>query len=401
MKRSELTLAVVLGGVLALGAMQAGCATAPAIGTGAATEPVAPVRQDSPQGAEPAPDELDRLVAPVALYPDALTAQVLAASTYPIEVVEADRWMHEHSGLDGPARARAVNLQSWPASVKALTEVPAVLAMMDTNLTWTSALGEAYLDEPQNVLDAVQVMRRRAQLAGNLQSTPQETVSDEEQEIVIEPTDPEVVYIPEYDPWMVYGAPLVIYPGWVDMPGLFIGGYGIDFGLGIPIGYFGGFPWGWSDWGADWHGPWLRFHHHPYASSGSGFINHRHVGLGRPGIRHSDFAAGAAPADAHHGIFGASGGRYSGGLPAGHMPTGGVRPGGFQGGGFHGGGFQGGGFHGGGFHGGGFQGGGFHGGGFQGGGFQGGGFHGGGFRGGGFHGGGFHGGGFHGGGPRR
>jgi Protein of unknown function (DUF3300) len=362
MKCSELTLTIMLGGMLALGVMQIGCAATPEVAKAAASGAVVPVRQAPAQGEEPAPVELDRLVAPVALYPDALAAQVLAASTYPVEVVEADRWMHEHSGLDEPARARAVNLQSWDPSVKALTEVPAVLAMMDTNLTWTSALGEAYLGEPQRVLDAVQVMRRRAQLAGNLQSTPEETVSDEEQEILIEPADPQVVYVPEYDPWIVYGAPLVTYPGWVEMPGLFTDGYGIDFGLGIPIGYFGVFPWAWSDWGADWRGHRLRFHQHPYASSGSAFINHRHVGLGRPAVRHFGFAAGLAPADLNHGVFGAAG-RYGGGLPPGRAYAGGSRPGSFYGTGspaahFPGAGVRPGGFHGGGFHGGGFHGGG-------------------------------------------
>lgn len=372
MKRPELTLYVMLGGMLALGATQAGSAATPQAVTAAATATVMPGRKEPLRGEEPTRAQLDRLVAPVALYPDALAAQVLAASTYPIEVVEADRWMQGHSGLDGPARARAVNLQSWDSSVKALTEVPAVLAMMDTNLMWTAALGEAYLDEPQSVLNAVQVMRRRARLAGNLHSTPQETVSDEEQDIVIEPTDPQVIYVPEYDPWIVYGAPVVVYPGWIDIPGLFTDGYGIDFGFGIPIGYYGVYPWAWSDWGADWHGGGLRFHHHRYASSGSGFIGHRHFGLGQPGIGHSGFAAGPAPADAHQGILGAGAGRYGGGLPAGRDPAMGFRPGGFHGSAFPGGGFRAGGFHGSAFPGGGFRGGGFHGTAFHGGGFHGG-----------------------------
>jgi Protein of unknown function (DUF3300) len=346
-KRSALTLAVVLGGALALSAVQAACATRSEVGTAAATEPMEPLPQESPQSAEPAPTELEPLVAPVALYPDALLAQILAASTFPIEVVEADRWMHGHSALTGPARAHAVDRQGWDPSIKALTEFPVVLSMMDRNLTWTSALGEAYLNEPQRVFDAVQTMRRRAQLAGNLRSTPQETVANANQEITVQPTDPEVVYVPEYDPWIIYGAPVAVYPGWVGASALFIDGYGIDFGLGIPIDYFADFPWGWTDWGADWQGHGLRFHHHPYVSRGSGFGNHRHFGLSRPGVGFSDR----------------------------HIPDGGFHPEGFNPGGFHPGGFSPGGFHPGGFHPEGFHPGGFHPGGFRPEGFHPGGFH--------------------------
>ena len=115
--------------------------------------------------------EADRLVAPIALYPDALVAQILAAATYPTEVVEAERWMQQHPDLKGDALAQAVDPQSWDPSVKALTQFPSVLAMMDKSLSWTSSLGDAYVNGQQNVLDAVQVMRQRAQQAGNLKST--------------------------------------------------------------------------------------------------------------------------------------------------------------------------------------------------------------------------------------
>jgi Protein of unknown function (DUF3300) len=409
MRRSELTLAIVLGGALALSALQAACATPSEVRTAAVTAPSEPLPHESPQSADLAPNELEQVVAPVALYPDALLAQVLAASTFPIEVVEADRWMHAHSALAGPSRARAVDRQGWDPSIKALTEFPVVLSMMDRNLTWTSALGEAYLNEPQRVFDAVQTMRRRAQLAGNLQSTPQETVADGDQEIVVQPTDPEVVYVPEYDPWTIYGASVAVYPGWVGAPPLFIDGYGIDFGLGIPIGYFADFPWGWSDWGADWHGHWLRFHDHPYLPRGSGFVHHRHFGVSRPGISFSDrripdggfHPGGLSPGGFHPGGF-HPGGFHPGGFHPGGFHPGGFHPGGLSPGGFHPGGLSPGGFHPGGLSPGGFHPGGLSPGGFHPGGLSPGGFHPGGFHPGGFPGAGVHaGGGFHGAGPHR
>src|SRR5205823_14096423 len=109
--------------------------------------------------------------------------------------------------------------RSWDPRVTALTQCPSVLDKMDKSLSWTSSLGDAYGNGQQNVLDAVQVMRQREQQAGNLKSTQQETVATQGQTIVIEPTDPEVGYVPEYDPWVVYGDPLAFYPGWVGVPG--------------------------------------------------------------------------------------------------------------------------------------------------------------------------------------
>jgi hypothetical protein len=201
--------------------------------------------------AQPSADTLDQLVAPIALYPDALVAQILAAATYPTDIVVANRWMQQYPDLKGDALAQEVDQQPWDPSVKALTQFPQVLDMMDKNLSWTSSLGDAYANGQQNVLDAVQVMRERAQQAGNLQSTQQENVTTQGQTIAIEPADPQVVYVPEYDPWVVYGAPLAYYPGWVGVPGVFVDGPGIAFGLGVGIGVFGGFGWGWHHWGTD------------------------------------------------------------------------------------------------------------------------------------------------------
>src|SRR6202007_1493738 len=185
----------------------------------------APAAQQSPQ-------ELQQLVAPIALYPDALVAQILAASTYPTEIVEADRWMQSHSDLKGEKLAKEVDKRPWDPSVKALAQFPSVLENMDKNLSCTSSLGAAYANDPQGVTDAVQTMRQQARNAGNLKSTEQENVTDQDGAIDIEPASPDVVYVPAYDPWLVYGAPIVAYPGWYPVPGIFLGGVGIGFGIG-------------------------------------------------------------------------------------------------------------------------------------------------------------------------
>ena len=384
MQGSRGFLALFLSSSLVLAGVQAGCATeafAPA-GADAPAEseiqpPVQPGSRASAQAAQagqPTADELDQLVAPIALYPDALVAQVLAAATFPEQIVEADRWIQENPDLKADALAKAIDPQAWDPSVKALAQFPSVLAMMDKNLSWTSSLGDAYVNAQQNVLDAVQVMRQRAQQAGNLKSSQQETVTDDAGTIAIEPAEPDVVYVPEYDPWVVYGAPIAFYPGWFGVPGLYIDGPGIAFGLGIGVGVFAGFGWGWHHWGADWHRHDLMFDHHTYISHSRTFAN-----------RH-DF--GRADARAHGGGFHGDGLSHGGqfhqagasarGAPGGGFshPAGGAMSGlhssafsGFDhggvattfssrgrasvGGGFHGGG--GGGFHGGGggFHGGG------------------------------------------------
>jgi len=311
-------------------------------------------------------DELNQLVAPIALYPDALVAQIVAAASYPSEVVEANRWIQQNASLKGEELAKAADSQSWDPGVKALTQFPSVLVTMDKNLSWTSALGDAYVNQPQNVLDAVQVMRQRAQQAGNLKSTPQEDVTTEGQTIAIQPADPDVVYVPEYDPWDVYGEPLEYYPDWEG--GDFVGP-GIAFGLGVGVGVFGDYGWGWHHWGADWHGRGVTYHHDTYHSHSptfnhpGAFGDHNHFDRGSAGLGF----AGRAPAGDHSGAF--SGINHGGGANAyssrGRTSTGGGSHGGgrFNSGGTHGGGSHGGGFSSGGSHGGGFSGGGSHGGG--------------------------------------
>jgi len=229
--------------------------------------------QPAPPYAQQTPEQLQQLVAPIALYPDSLVAQVLAAATFPEQVVEADRWVQAHPDLKGDALGKAVDQQPWDPSVKALTGFPSVLGNMDKNLSWTSSLGDAYYNQQQDVTNAVQVMRQRAQQAGTLQSTQQETVATQGPNITIAPTSPDVVYVPAYDPWLVYGPPLLAWPGWYPYPGIWFGGPYLSFGIGFPIGWYGGFGWGWGHWGFDWHNHYAVFDHGRYFSRSTTFYN--------------------------------------------------------------------------------------------------------------------------------
>jgi uncharacterized membrane protein YgcG len=221
-------------------------------------------------------EQLLQLVAPIALYPDELVAQVLAASTYPAEIVEASSWVRANASLKGAQLAEVVDAQPWDPSVKALTQFPSVLDNMERNLAWTSALGAAYTSQPSQVMDAVQVLRQRAQASGTLRNTPQQTVSNPAGTIVIEPTDPGVVYVPAYNPWLAYGPPLVAYPGWVAVPDVYYAGPGLYFGLGFGVALFGGFAWGWHHWGFDWRGHALLHEHAPWHSHSPTFAHLGH-----------------------------------------------------------------------------------------------------------------------------
>src|SRR6201987_918044 len=223
--------------------------------------------QGQPAYTQQTPEQLQQLVAPIALYPDSLVAQILAATTFPAEVVEADRWLQAHPDLKGDDLAKAVDQESWDPSVKALTAFPTVLGNMDKNISWTSSLGDAYYNQQQDVMDAIQVMRQRAQEAGNLKSTPQQTVDTQGSTIVIQPADPQVVYVPAYDPWIVYGGPIVAWPGWYPYPGIWFGGPYLSFGVGFGIGWYGGFGWGWGHWGFDWRDRDIIYNHNRYYSN--------------------------------------------------------------------------------------------------------------------------------------
>jgi hypothetical protein len=304
------------------------------------------------QSAKLTSDELNQLVAPIALYPDALIAQILAASTYPTEIVEADRWMEKHSKLKGKHLAKEVNKQPWDPSVKALTQFPSVLANMDQNLSWTSSLGQAYMNEPQDVMDTIQAMRERAKQAGNLKTTSQEKVIQKGQTIVIEPAEPSVVYVPEYDPWIVYGAPIGIWPDWYWYPGLFFPGPGIAFGIGFGVGFFGGFGWGWHHWGFNWGHRAIIYNHGAYISHSRTFMNRNGFYHAHPAFNVRGFGAAGHGFSAAHNQRGMRSGAFSG-----FNREGITRAYSFWGRSSFGRGFAGrrfgGGFHGGGFHGGG------------------------------------------------
>jgi len=213
------------------------------------------------------PDELTQLVAPFALYPDGLVAQILAASTYPAQVSAADQWLRSMGNAAPEQIAAGADAQSnWDPSVKALTAFPQVLAMLDGNLQWTTRLGNAYYNQPQDVLQTIQVMRERAEDAGNLQSTPQEQVSDNQGVIDIAPTNPQVVYVPSYNPWDVYGQPVSPYPGFslIGALGSFFGSSPVQFGLSFAMNAFMHTPWGFLGWGLDWLAHSVLFNHNSY-----------------------------------------------------------------------------------------------------------------------------------------
>jgi len=204
------------------------------------------------------PEQLDTLVAPVALYPDALLSQVLVASTYPLEVVEAQQWLQKNGSLRGQQLTDAARQQNWDASIQAMVAFPDVLTMLNQDVQWSTALGNAFLAQQSDVMAAVQRMRARAQANGKLSTTPQETVTTQTQggqtAIDIAPADPQVIYVPEYDPAYVWGP-----PAWGYYPPLYYAGYGFGFYPGINIGlYFGGWGgWGYGGWGWGWGPNWF------------------------------------------------------------------------------------------------------------------------------------------------
>jgi Protein of unknown function (DUF3300) len=205
--------------------------------------------------------QLDALVAPIALYPDPLIAEVLMASTYPLEVVEAARWLAAHKGLSGAQLKAEVMKQSWDESVKSLTATPSVLQMMNDKLEWTQKLGDAVLAQQPGVMDAIQRLRQRARANNKLASNKQQTVTTQEQGgqqvIDIQPADPDMLYVPYYDPGVVYGAwPDPDYPPYYFGAPDYIGGdllaAGLAFGAGYALGSWvgGGYGWGGSfNWG--------------------------------------------------------------------------------------------------------------------------------------------------------
>ena len=227
--------------------------------------------------------QLEQLVAPIALYPDTLVAQVLAASTYPGHIADADQWRQMQGDASLDQIAAGADAQNWDPSVKALVAFPQVLAQMDRNQQWTTDLGNAYYNQPQDVLQAVQVMRRRAQAAGTLESTPQQAVDNDQVYIQLTPVNPQVVYVPTYNPWTVYGEQVSPYPGFSLLGGVesFLGSSPITYGLGIAISAFSHTSWGWLAWGLNWFAQSVLFNHSDYYSHSNTVADwgFRHDGL--------------------------------------------------------------------------------------------------------------------------
>jgi hypothetical protein len=229
--------------------------------TGAQPPPTAPAQQQGPppayagQGAPLAAKDLQQLAAPIALYPDALVAQVLGAATFPDQIQAADNWLQQNKSLTGNSLMQAVDKQQWDPSVKALTQFPSVLDNMAKNLAWTSSLGEAYHTQAADMMTAIQTLRAEAKKAGNLKSGSQITVVQQSpQVIVIQPTNPQVVYVPQYNPATVYGAPVQT-PGY--STGAVVATALIAFGVGIAVGAAinnSCCGWGYSYWNCNWHG---------------------------------------------------------------------------------------------------------------------------------------------------
>jgi Protein of unknown function (DUF3300) len=223
----------------------------PAVPSKAAGQQPAPTGY-SGQGVPLSADDLQQLVAPIALYPDALVAQILGAATFPDQVAAAAGWLQQNQSLTGTALTQAVDGQPWDPSVKALTQFPSVLDNLAKNLSWTSSLGEAYHTQAADVMSAVQVLRAKAQAAGNLKSGSQITVVQQSpQVIVIQPTNPQVVYVPTYSPTVVYGTPYVT-PGY--STAAVVTTAVVAFGVGIAVGAAMSNSWGYSYWNCNWHG---------------------------------------------------------------------------------------------------------------------------------------------------
>ncbi len=238
----------------------------------------APVPPPVPAYVPPTAEQLDQMVAPIAIYPDSLVAQVLAGATYPDQVTTADQWLAQNAKLQGGPLADAAEQQPWDPSIKSLTAFRRVLDQMANNLPWTTALGQAYYNDPAGVFSAIQVMRQRATQAGQLKTTAKLRVvtrpasaASPTPVITIVPAQPDVVYVPSYDPQRIYGTPVAAYPGYVWSPPAYVEpayvtpGYSnaqvvtagaLSFGVGVVVGAaLERHDWGWHAWGLNWGRP--------------------------------------------------------------------------------------------------------------------------------------------------
>jgi hypothetical protein len=336
-------------------------------------------------------EELDQMLAPIALYPDSLLAQMLMAATYPLEVVAADRWVKGTPNLKGDALDAALKDKDWDVSVESLTHFPEVLAMMDEKIEWTTRVGDAFLAQKDDVMDSIQKLRAKAEATGNLRSTKEQKVVNEQGAIEIEPADGGTIYVPEYDPLIVY------YPWWYPAfppfafyyPGVVYDGF-----FCFAFGFAWGFGWGWCD--CDWHhhcinidydrcGHFHRFDHDRFHGKG----NWQHDPVHRQGVAYRDQATGNrfgvanqvrttnhrfSVQGSHPSATGSGGGYYHGGYSKGSYSQGGYNHGGYSKGSYSQGGYNHGGYSKGGYPQGGYNHGGYSKGGYN----PGGGGHGGG-----------------------
>jgi len=220
------------------------------------------------------PARLDQLLAPIALYPDTLLGQILTAATYPLEIVQADRWLQQsgNPSLHGDDLAAALEKEPWDVSVKSLVPFPEILTIMDNNLDWTQHLGEAFLSNQAAVMDSVQRLRQSARTAGHLEQTSEQAVSVEENTIKIEPEAPDIVYVPVYNPVVVYETwPYPEYPPYYfPWPVVYVTtGYAVCFTAGYAVGPY----WGWGYW--DWHHHYYGVHHDRLFRQSRPVIRHR------------------------------------------------------------------------------------------------------------------------------
>src|SRR3954447_431102 len=216
--------------------------------------PTAPAGEET---SKVTPEQLDSLVAPIALYPDPMLAQTLVASTYPLEIIQLQQWLGKNKNLKDKALADAVKKQDWDPSIQAMAALPEVVKQLAENIKWTTDLGNAFLAQKNDVMEAVQRMRKKAQDKGNLKSTEQQKVEtkvvESKQVVVIQQANPEIVYVPSYNPTVVYGAPVYAYPPIVYPPvGYYAAGMAISFGVGMAMGAAWGGGWGYnSGWGGN------------------------------------------------------------------------------------------------------------------------------------------------------
>lgn len=195
-------------------------------------------------------EELEQILAPIALHPDPLISQILMAATYPLEVALAERWARQNASLKGDALTAALEKQDWDPSVKSLVNFPQVLTMMSEKLDWTQRVGDAFLADQKKVLDTIQSLRAKAQASGNLKTTKEQTVIVEEKIIKIEPANPQVVYVPTYNPTVVYGAwPYPAYPPYYYYPPGYVASSMFAFGAGVAMSAAWGYAWGSCNWG--------------------------------------------------------------------------------------------------------------------------------------------------------